>query len=130
MPGRIRAWLRRARGLDVPTLRAAWWAMRSVRSLRARLREEGLDARPSPPPPLPDGAVRGVTATARTLRATCLERSLLLQEWLFAHGRRHTLVIGVPRPGETPFIAHAWLEGHDPSEDAGEYAQLVRLEPR
>jgi hypothetical protein len=104
--------------------------MRSVRRLRVELRERGLDARLSPPPSLPPGAVRGVTATARCLRATCLERSLLLQEWLLAQGRRHTLIIGVPRPGEDQFIAHAWLEGHDRPEDAAQFAQLMRLDPR
>lgn len=55
---------------------------------------------------------------------------MLLQEWLLAHGRRHTLIIGVPRSGEAQFIAHAWLEGHDRDDDVHEFAELVRLDPR
>jgi hypothetical protein len=125
-----RRFLYRARGLNVPTLRAAWWTARSVRSVRVQLRERGLHTRLAPPPALPASAVRGVNATTRYLGATCLERSLLLQEWLLAHGHRHTLVIGVPRPGDETFIAHAWLEGHDRADDAHEFAELVRLDPR
>jgi len=127
---RARTALRRARRLDLPTLRAAWWTARSIRELRARLREEGLDARVSSPPPLPPAAVRGVTAVAHRLRATCLEQSLLLQEWLSAQGKRHAVVIGVPRPDTGPFIAHAWLEGHDSGAEARDFAELMRLDPR
>lgn len=120
----------RVRGVNISTVRAAWWTARCVRRLRLRLRTKGLDAELATPPPLPPSAVRGVTATARCMQATCLERSLLLQKWLFAQGRPYTLVIGVPAPGTQPFIAHAWLEGHDRPDDSAEYAQLVRLAPR
>lgn len=126
----LRTYLRWARGVTVPDLRAGWWAARSIRSLRSQLRERGLNARLDPPPPLPASAVRGVHTIAGCLRATCLERSLLLQEWLLAHGRRHTLVIGVPGPGDEQFIAHAWLEGHDRADDSHEFAQLLRVDPR
>lgn len=115
--------------MRVPDLRAAWWAARSIRSLRAQLRDRGLQAKLIPPPRLPDSAVRGVEATARCLHATCLERSLLLQEWLLAHGRRYTLIVGVPRRGDEPFVAHAWLEGHDRDDVTG-FAPLVRIDPR
>jgi hypothetical protein len=127
---RVRVFARRLRGVNVPTLRAAWWTMRSVHRLRVGLRTNGLKAELTMPPPLPSSAVRGVTATAGCMRATCLERSLLLQKWLLAHGRPHTLVIGVPAPGDEPFIAHAWLEGHDGTDDGAAYAQLVRIDPR
>jgi Transglutaminase-like superfamily len=126
------AWVyaHRLRAVNVPTLRAAWWTARSIRRLRDGLRTNGLEAELATPPPLPSSAVSGVTATARCMRATCLERSLLLQKWLLAHGQPHTLVIGVPAPGDKPFIAHAWLEGHDRADDGAAYAQLVRLDPR
>lgn len=127
---RARTLARKVRGVDISTLRAAWWTARSVRKLRVDLRHSGLAAVLDPPPPLPAASVRGVTATSHWLRATCLERSLLLQKWLFIHGSSHTLVIGVPAPGEHAFIAHAWLEGHDDTDDGASYAQLVRLEPR
>ena len=126
----MRTLARRARGVNVPTLRAAWWAARSVRRLRLGLRTTGLEAQVGMPPRLPSSAVRGVTATAHWMRASCLERSLLLQKWLLAHDRPHTLVIGVPAAGTKPFIAHAWLEGHDRPDDSAAYAQLVRLDPR
>lgn len=122
--------LRKLRYLDVSTLRAAWWATRAMRGLRAGLRADGLHAELTAPPRLPATAILGVTATARCLRATCLERSLLLQKWLLVQGRPHSVVIGVPRPGEEPFIAHAWLEGHDRADAAARYAELVRVEPR
>jgi hypothetical protein len=128
---RYRAYLRKLRHLNVSTLRAAWWTARSVRSLRADLRADGLRAELAPPPRLPATASPGVTATARALHATCLERSFLLQKWLLAHGSPHTLVIGVPSPaGDEPFVAHAWLEGHDRADDDAGYAEFVRLEPR
>jgi hypothetical protein len=127
---RLRVFLATTRGLDIATLRASWWTVRSLRRLRVELRAHGLQAELTTPPPLPSDALRGVTATARWLRATCLERSLLVQKWLLAQGRPHTLVIGVPAPGEQPFIAHAWLEGHDRPDDGAPYAELMRLDPR
>lgn len=122
--------LRKLRYLDVSTLRAAWWAARSMRGLRASLPADGLHAELTVPPRLPPTAIRGVTATARCLHATCLERSLLLQKWLLIQGSPHAVVIGVPPPGKEPFIAHAWLEGHDRADADGRYAELVRVEPR
>ena len=125
------AYLRKLRHLDVSTLRAAWWTARSVRRLRATLRADGLHAELAPPPCLPATAIRGVTVTAGWLHATCLERSFVLQKWLLAQGSPHTLVIGVPSPsGEDPFVAHAWLEGHDRADDGARYAEFMRLEPR
>src|SRR5947209_3966958 len=108
---RVRVKAHHLRSINPATMRAAWWTARSLRRLRMDLQANGLRAELRAPPHLPSTAVSGVTVTARCLRATCLERSLLLQKWLLAHGRPHTLVIGVPAPGDEPFIAHAWLEG-------------------
>lgn len=126
----VRACAHTLRIVDVSILRAAWWAARSIRRLRVDLRINGLEAELKAPPALPSSAVSGVNATARCMRASCLERSLLLQKWLLAHGSPHTLVIGVPAPTDGPFIAHAWLEGHDRADDGRGYAQLLRLDPR
>jgi hypothetical protein len=54
---------------------------------------------------------------------TCLERALVLQRWLAAHGSPYDVVIGVTAPADG-FAAHAWLDGED---DARAYAELTRL---
>ena len=86
----------------------------------------GIDgaAEVSDPPALPSDAIRGVSAALRRTRASCLERSLVLQRWYAAHGQRRDLIIGVTAPGEE-FRAHAWLEGDHPCHD-GEYTELLR----
>jgi hypothetical protein len=105
----------RLRRLDVPTLRAMWWAAKSLRSLRRRLPREGLEARVEPPPRVPAHAVRGVEALlTRVARASCLERALILQAWFATQGRRHPVLVGVAVDGG--FEAHAWLGGHDAAD--------------
>jgi hypothetical protein len=75
------------------------------------------------PPSLPDGAARGVLAVLRRTSPTCLERALVLQRWLVAHGISRDVIIGVTAPA-AGFAAHAWLEG---DEDGREYAELAQL---
>jgi hypothetical protein len=114
------------RGLDLPTLRAALWAIRAVRQAhRSLARSHPAAARVSPPPPLPRSAVRGVAAALRRVPSTCLERALVLQSWEAAHGEPRAVVIGV-QGARGDFKAHAWLEGTaDPL--AAEYQELTRL---
>ena len=58
--------LRKLRQLDLPTLRAAWWALRAVRHVRRRLGKGGLDAIDVPGVPrLPPGAERGMHPSSR-----------------------------------------------------------------
>ena len=116
-----------ARSVDLPTLRAAWWAARSLRSLRASLPRDGLDARVAPPPELPDRALRGVEGLlSRVARPTCLERALILQRWMASHGVRRAVVVGVAT--DRGFEAHAWVRGYD---DVGErYSELAVIAPR
>ena len=57
-------------------------------------------------------------------RATCLERSLIMQRWLMANGQPHDVLIGVRSPRETT-IAHAWLD----HEDSMSHHVLMRLPP-
>jgi hypothetical protein len=92
-------------------LRAAWWAVKSARRTRRVLKTEGLDAAlaPSPPPPLPFEAERGVRGALRRYGESCLVNAIVLQAWEAAHGRRRDLVVGITSPGA--FSAHAWLEG-------------------
>jgi hypothetical protein len=60
----------------------------------------------------------------RRRRATCLERSLIMQRWLVAMGEPHDVLIGVGAPGET-MLAHAWLD----HEDSQGFQVLLRIDP-
>jgi hypothetical protein len=111
---------------DIPTLRAAWWTDRALRRARADLREGELRTVALPAPPrLPAGAERGVRAVLRRRGSSCLERSLVLQRWLAAHGDARDVVIGTTGPAG--FKAHAWLDGDEHS--AARYVELSRLPP-
>jgi len=115
--------------LDVPTLRAAWWTRGALRRVREDLLERGLRYRPAPaPPPLPQGARRGVLAILRRQQSTCLERALVLQRWDEVHGRRRDVIVAVKGP-TVDFAAHAWLDG-EPGDDVTQFAELLRLPPR
>ncbi len=110
-------------------LRAALWALRSVRSARRQLRRSGYRGLTLPPvPELPESASRGVNAVIRRLPATCLERAVVLQRWRAAHGDRHDVVVGVSGTRED-FKAHAWLDDERPAAEAGDFRELVRLHP-
>jgi hypothetical protein len=75
-------------------------------------------------PALGLAATRGVRVALRMCKATCLERSLVLQRWYGDHDEPVEVVIGVGAPGEQ-FGAHAWLER--PGElTQFEYAELLR----
>jgi hypothetical protein len=115
------------RGLDAPTLRAAWWALRSVRSARRQLNRTGLrNVRLPRVPALPEEAGRGVHAVLRRQPATCLERALVLQRWRAAHGDAQDVVVGVLAPSEG-FSAHAWLA--DEPHDGEGFRELLRVRP-
>jgi transglutaminase superfamily protein len=117
------------RRVDVPTLRAAWWAHRSVRSARRQLRATGLENLELPRvPELPADASRGVFAVLRRLPHTCLERAFVLQRWKAAHGEPIDVVIGVRTLGDE-FGAHAWLAGEAPAPEAEGYRELRRVAP-
>lgn len=111
--------------IDIATLRAAWWAMRSARRTRRRLDREGLEAILGLPsvPPVPEPAGRGVRAVLRRRNDTCLVQSIVIQAWDAAHGRPRDLVVGVTSPSRG-FEAHAWLEGDSPPEEA--FQELLR----
>lgn len=115
-----------ARRIDVPTLRSAWWTLRSARRARRSLDRDGLEARLllPPVPAVPDEAGRGVYAVLRRRNDTCLVRSMVVQAWDAAHGRRRDLIVGVTSPSGN-FEAHAWLEGDPPPSDA-RFKELLR----
>jgi hypothetical protein len=82
------------------------------------------------PPVLPPHSERGVRAVLRRRRATCLERSLVLQQWLVARGDPRDLVIGVIGPSDG-FKAHAWLDGEDDRHPGtAPFRELTRIAAR
>jgi hypothetical protein len=106
------------------TLTAAWWTARALRRTRRELRRRPFtDVRVSDPPRLPARSARGVSAVLRRTSPTCLERALVLQRWLAAHGVARDVIIGVKSPADG-FAAHAWLDGEEHGRD---YAELTRL---
>jgi transglutaminase superfamily protein len=118
------------RRLDLSTLRAAWWSLRSARRARRRLDRDGLEAVVAlpPVPSVPDEAGRGVHAVLRRTGDTCLVRSMVLQAWDAAHGRRRDLIVGTTAPSQG-FEAHAWLEGDPPCAQQG-FQELLRRPAR
>jgi hypothetical protein len=108
----------------IATLRAAWWTDRALRHARAELRDGALRSVTLPAPPrLPERAERGMHVILRRREHSCLERSLVIQRWLAAHGDPRDVVIGAT--GAADFAAHAWLEGDLGS--AARYVELARL---
>jgi Transglutaminase-like superfamily len=117
-----------ARRLNPHALRAAWWASRALSHVRRALVRSELDhISVAGPPELPADVGYAVDAVLRRRTASCLERSLVLQRWHAAHGRRLDVVIGVRAP-VSDFAAHAWLEGEPPPRNMT-FGELVRLSP-
>jgi len=129
--GARRAW-RTLRPVVAPTWRrhrpaVFAWLDRSLVDVRASLQTEGIDHARSrlPDPPYATRWLTLVVAARLSMqRATCLERSLIMQRWLMATGQPHDVLIGVRSPRETT-IAHAWLD----HEDSMSYHVLMRLPP-
>jgi hypothetical protein len=122
-PARVRgAAVRRIR-----ELRAATWALRAGVAARRQLETVGLEGIELPRvPALPRVAGRRIVPVLRRTRRTCLERALVRQRWLAAHGVPRDLVIGIN--AVRPFVAHAWLEG-DPATESMGYEELSRHPP-
>lgn len=120
------SWMRRLRRIDLPTLRAALWTLRALRTVRTQLRRGTIEGvRVPAPPPLSEAEVRGVLAVLRRRPNTCLERSLVLQRWVARFDRAPDIVVGVASPSDG-FRAHAWLEG-EPDNADGQFHELMRL---
>lgn len=112
------------RGL-LATARSGAWTVYALARVRRRLRRDGIAARAAAVPGWASvGSVRGVTGVLGSLRATCLERSLVLQAWHAARGVDRDVIIGVTAPAGG-FAAHAWLEG-EPEGDDG-FQEIHRL---
>jgi len=112
-----------------PMLRAAWWGAFALRRLRGEIREQGLEVRVIDPPDLAPEGLHGVEAVLRLRRATCLERSLVVQRWLMAHGASHEVLIGVDGGAER-VEAHAWLDRYDSAAQGEGLCVLARVAAR
>jgi Transglutaminase-like superfamily len=113
----------------LPTLRAAGWAVLALHRLRREIASDGLEVRVAPAPASASASVRGVELALRLARATCLERSLVVQRWLLAQGRRHDVLVGVSG-GASALDAHAWIHRYDADEQGMGYEVLTRVGPR
>lgn len=112
-----------------PTVRAATWAVRALRRLRRELPADGLEVRVMAPPVADAASVRGVELALRLGRATCLERSLVVQRWLLARRQPHDVLVGVAG-GADALDAHAWVDRYDGPAQARGYEVLTRVAPR
>ena len=112
----------------VASLRAGVWAARATLHVRRRLRHHGIDGwELRGPPMVPANARRGVNAVLRLVRPSCLERAIVLQRWLAAHGERRDVVVGVAGSLDN-FRAHAWIEG-EPDSHPTEFTEITRFRP-
>ena len=109
--------------------RGAWWAWRAVRRARRDLAAQGLSARALAPPAVPAGARRGVDAVLRRVSPTCLERCLVLQRWLLAHGVVSDVVIGVAKK-DGAVVAHAWLAFEEDDPHVQQFQEIQRVAAR
>ena len=123
MKDRLRPWWRR-RGAVVGVV----WAWRALRALRRDLKVVGLEAvvAPCPRSVVSRPGELGVRSVLWLGRATCLERSLIVQRLLAVAGRPHEVAIGVKSADEA-FAAHAWVVGHDDPAEQASYTVLTRL---
>lgn len=97
--------------MDARSLRSAVWALRSLNRSRRQLRTGGVAAVDLTSPASVRALDRRVLlAVLRVHRASCLERSVVLQRFDSSAGRRRVLIVAVTKPG-ADFRAHAWLEG-------------------
>jgi Transglutaminase-like superfamily len=103
-------------------------ALRALRGIRRELPRHGIHTRAPALRALTLPGVRGGRLALWLVRASCLERSLVMQALLAARGERHPIVVGVVRPGRQ-FEAHAWLAGYDPISAQAEYSVIVRVPP-
>jgi hypothetical protein len=118
--------------MKLPTVadaRAGWWAWRALRSVRGQLAGGAVrDARVPDPPRVGERTGRAVRVILRRQSPSCLERALVLQRWLLAHGEARDVVVGTEGGARTTFTAHAWLDGEGQPE-GHRYVEMLRLAP-
>jgi hypothetical protein len=109
-------------------LLVALWTAWCCRQVRRQIRRRGIDLIRLPAPTRSAGQERHIAVgVLRRMRATCLERSLVLQRWDAGQRLSRDLVIGVTAPSRG-FHAHAWLDG-DP-DAVPEMVVILRRPPQ
>ena len=129
MSVRLRRLARRLVLLGPRSLATSGWALVQLRRVRGALAAGSLASVVVSVPPrvLPGRARRAAVVALRLGRATCLQRSLILQAWDRAHGRDRAVVIGVTAPGDG-FRAHAWLDGDHGCDGGHGFHELLRIQ--
>lgn len=115
----VERWLHRAGA--VGWAGRAWWRVHR----EIRIRPLAQVVVPAPPTGEPGRGRRSVQVAVRLLRASCLERALVLQRWDEAGNRPRDVVVGVCLDGGR-MRAHAWLDGEDPR---GDFVEIHRRPP-
>ena len=100
------------------------WTELSLRRVRRELADRRVTARVPPSILVSPLSTRAAAGWLRARRASCLERSLIMQRWLFAGGEPHDVLIGVAS-STSPISAHAWLD----NEAAPGYQVIARVNP-
>ncbi len=114
---------------EIADARAGWWAWCALRTARAGLRHgEVRGVRVPAPPRVPARSARAVRRVLDWTDSSCLERSLVLQRWLAAHGVARDVIVGTEGGAQSGFAAHAWLDG-EPQPPGRSYVELIRLSP-
>lgn len=107
----------------------ARWAIEQHRLVKGYLKQDGLGAQVQPPPTVRRGSLRGARAALWLRRASCLERSMILQRWWATRGVGLEVVIGVRNPNRHRGpMAHAWVDRFD-RDWTHRFAEIRRIAP-
>lgn len=107
----------------------ARWAIEQHRLVKGHLKQDGLGAQVQPPPTVRRGSLRGARAALWLRRASCLERSMILQRWWATRGVGLEVVIGVRNPNRHRGpMAHAWVDRFD-RDWTHRFAEIRRIAP-
>lgn len=110
---------------------SAWkgyrWGARALRAVRRDVRDDGVGVAVPVPPLTARGSLRGARIALRVRRASCLERSLVVQRWWASRGVPLDVIVGVRHPDRSDGpLAHAWVDRWD--EDwSDRYAEIRRV---
>ncbi len=116
------------RAFQPATWSVAWWTLGTLRATKSEHGSPVKNRSMLPEPPYAAQRSHGgiVVRLLRLTRATCLERSLVLQRWYLHFDVEFDVVIGVA--SEDAFKAHAWLDGTEP-DSAERFSEITRLTP-